>query len=336
MNKNQTYADAAIVRAIELQALVTWMLFDLIDRLNTLQKEIQGAIAFYDPQNAAQGEELVQAARAKIQDAYREIENRVGENFEEAANIQAEHERDDLFALFGIGIEPIAGAVILDGLIIVGLTLSDAIRRQMGELEFRTAGAIRRGVQQSDSVSKLIERINGTSELGGEAITKIVEPSQRALEQLMRTAAEAVQEKVREKSVEAVIEKSEAEATPVKFVRYAWQSIAVLDSRTTQLCQTYHFKIWNAELKPVGHHLPFLPVPRHLYCRSRHVVIVLDDDPLTDETFVAWMNRQSDEQKKKAFGARAYDLWKAKKISDSDLIRSRERQLTFEQFKKRT
>lgn len=337
MSPNQQYADAAVICSIHLQALTTWLLFALIDRLDLLQKEIQSAIAFYDP-SGTDADALIEAARQKIQEAYREIEARISADYEEMATEAAKKERDDLFVIFGLEFDPVTGAAILAGLVIVGLTLSESIKRQMGELEFRTIGALRRGIQNGDTLGELIQRINGSSDLGGEMVSKVVEPSQRAIEQLARTATEAIQERSRELSVDAAVAEIEAnppepETPTAKFIRYGWISLAILDARTTSLCRSYHGKIWDKDHKPINHALPWLEIPRHPYCRSRHTVIILDDPPARKETFAEWMARQDEAEQKRIFGAKALELWRRKVISDSDLIRSRERQLTFEQFR---
>jgi hypothetical protein len=337
-NLNQQYADAALIRSIDLQALATHMLIPLIERLQTLQREIRAAVAFYEPKES-DTDAIVSAASEKIRAAYAEIERRLTEDFEQMAGIAAEKERDDLLAIFGVEIDAVTGAAILGGLVIAGLSLSELVRRQMGDLEFRTVAVIRRGVQNQDSLGELIDRLEGRSaaEL---TLTPVIEPSQRAIEQATRTATEAVHERARELSViqaEEVAEEAADTSQPAKkFLRYGWQSIAVLDTRTTTLCRQYHGKIWSKDHKPIGHDLPWFEIPRHPYCRSTHVVVILDENPAKDETFAQWMARRSEAEQEKIFGKRALGLWKRGVISDSDLIRSRERQLTFDDLKKRT
>lgn len=351
MNENQQYADAAIIRSIDLQAITTFMLIELIARLELLQREILSAVAFYDPQSA-DADAIAAAAADVIRSAYVEIERRLTEDFERMAELAAEKERDALLLFFGVEIDPVTGAAILAGLVIAGLSLSELIQRQANEMQFRAISMIRRGVQNKDSLGELMNRLEGrsTAEI---TMAPVIEPSKRALEQATRTATEAINERARELSVERADQVATEindlpEETPgkpapgmrakkaKKFIRYGWKSIAVLDARTTALCTRYHGKIWDKDHKPIGHDLPWFEIPRHPYCRSTHVIILLDDSPAKNETFAEWMKRKSDAEKEAIFGKRALGLWRRKVITDSDLIRSKEKQMTFEQFSKRT
>lgn len=355
MNENQKYADAAIIRSIDLQALATFMLIELIARLELLQRELRSAVAFYDPQSA-DADAIAQAAAQVIRAAYAEIERRMTEDFERMAELAAEKERDALLTFFGVEIDAVTGAAILAGLVIAGLSLSEVIQRQANELQFRAISMIRRGVQNKESLGELMDRLEGRS-AGEITMAPVIEPSTRALEQATRTATEAINERARELSVERAEQAAEEvaalpEETPEpapgkpapgmrvrkakKFIRYGWQSIAVLDARTTSLCRNYHGKIWDKDHKPIGHDLPWFEIPRHPYCRSTHVIILLDDSPAKTETFAEFMKRKSDAEKEAIFGKRALGLWRRKVISDSDLIRSKERQMTFDEFSKRT
>lgn len=341
MNENQLFADAALIRTIELQSVATWLLSGWLRKLDELQRDIQAAIALHDPTDAGSAalELLLEDVREKIRDVFTEIEARATESFDEIGQIQAAHEREQMLLIFGI-IIPFFTLIRAADLEVNGVKVSEWLKRTAGDLELRVTSLIRRGVTGGDGIGKLIERLKGGSD--ADIQTPAVAPSKTSIATLTRTAVESIAARTRENAGAALVEvnpptQPEAEPDkPAKAINYGWQQISVLDGRTTQICRNYAFKIWDLNFKPIRHSLPYDGgVPRHHYCRSSIVLILLDSDPAKVETFTEWMERQTEEKKRKIFGSKAYELWKAKKIADSDLIRSEDRQLTFEQLKNR-
>ena len=343
MNENQLFADAALIRTIELQSVATWLLSGWLRKLDTLQREIQGAIALHDPTDASGAalELLLEDVREKIADVFAEIEARVTEAFDEIGEIQAAHEQEQMLLIFGI-ILPAFALIRAADLEVNGVKVGEWLKRTAGDLEMRVTSLIRRGVTGGDNIGKLIERLKGGSET--DIQTPAVAPSKTSVTTLTRTAVQAIAARTRENAgaslpvfeVNPPVQPEAEQAKPPTVINYGWQQISVLDSRTTQICRDYAFKIWDRNFKPIKHSLPYDGgVPRHAYCRSAVNLILLDIDPAKVETFAEWMERQAEEKKRAIFGSKAYELWKAKKIADSDLIRSEDRQLTFEQLKNR-
>lgn len=344
---NERYRDAILLRSVELQSVATWLLGEYLQKLERLQKDIVAAIAFHDPREPGPAlEELVEQVKDKIAEVYDELRRRLEADSEELQAIQEEFERDTLFAVFGVTVAAAAVASVeISGLSVLGLTITDWMKRQQADLEFRAIGNIRRGVEAGDSLGALIERVKGTSELEGESLVRVVDPSRRALTQATRTIVEGVATRARERVAEALppdtlVIPQDAPETALepkpRRMRYGWQQISILDGRTSAICRRYAFKIWNANFEPIGHDLPYNGgVPRHPHCRSQIVMILLDEDPSKDLTFAKWQASIAEEEKKKAFGSKAYELFKSGKLDASGLLRSTEKQLTFDDLRKR-
>jgi len=100
-----------------------------------------------------------------------------------------------------------------------------------------------------------------------------------------------------------------------------WQQISVLDNRTTQVCQDYAFKVWNAKLEPVGHSLPFNGgPPRHWHCRSI-LLPLMDGKPVEEMSFKQWFDGLSDTAQDETFGVKA-KLFRSGKVPAADLFKN--------------
>lgn len=120
-----------------------------------------------------------------------------------------------------------------------------------------------------------------------------------------------------------------------------FQQFSTLDSRTSNICIAYSGAIWDVELQPVGHALPFNGgTPRHWRCRSFIVPIVKSFEDLgidlpelppavrssidgivpADTTYEEWLKKKSAAFQDTVLGSGTADLWRAGKINFSDLV----------------
>jgi hypothetical protein len=329
-NPNRLFADWILVRTIQLQAVASWMLAELLVSLRDLEAEIVAEISKVNPtatqslsQRKARLQHLLDEIEQRIKDVYAEMEARAGDYFQELADIEADEQRDKLALIFGVA--PVGGRIKLSDILtlsIIGATLGEWFESMQTDYVFRMRTILVQGVGAGLSLDDILGTMRGIS-------TPIPLPSptttaSRSLETVLRTGVEEVSDEVLSRT---------AERMPAKTIRMGWQSIAVLDSRTTQLCRAYAFKIWTLDHKPIGHSLPFLPVPRHYNCRSRIIPIHLDDDPVNDLTFKQWLDSLSVADQNKIFGETRMRLYREGKITEADLIRQQERSISLDDLR---
>lgn len=333
MNNNEQFADWITLRTILLQSVATWILRDMLKQLEKLESAIVSELLAADINSGntirernARLTEFADTVAERIKKVYAELRDRTESDFETIADIEADEQKKQFLAFFGeqvkrAGISKIAQASIL------GASAAEWLDKQAEDLTFRAQAAARSGMDAGDSPEKMMRRIKGWDGIGPDAeaiaIAPIITPSKRALETTIRTGVEAVAEEVLTRT---------SEQAPKSF-RMGWQSIAVLDGRTTEICKAHAFKIWTRDFKPVGHKIPFQRVPRHPMCRSRIVPYMLDDETTKEFSFKEWIGRLTEAEQNRIFGESRMKLWRAKQLTDSDLIRQQSRALSLEDFR---
>lgn len=100
-----------------------------------------------------------------------------------------------------------------------------------------------------------------------------------------------------------------------------YQSIAVLDNKTTKRCASLHGKIWYksqgytvAKLKSLNYWFP-----RHFRCRSVVYPLTSDSKPMT-QNFKQFFDKQSDEFKKEFLGDSRFNLYKTGKLEVNEFL----------------
>lgn len=299
------------------------MLNDLLVSLRQLQDDIAAQISQINPsgthslnQRTNRLQHLLDEVETRIKEVYAEMEARAGDYFQELADIEADEQRDKIAAIFGVA--PSGGRIKLSdvlALTIIGNTLGQWFDSMAAGYSFRVRSVLVQGFGAGLKADAVLAQLEAM---------KTTEAASRSLETVLRTGVEEVSDEVLERTAERV---------PAKSIRMGWQSIAVLDARTTQLCRAYAFKIWTLDKKPIGHTLPFLPVPRHYNCRSRIIPIALDDDPVNDLTFKEWLSGLSVDDQNKIFGKGRMDLYRRGKLTDADLMRQQERSISLDDLR---
>lgn len=305
------------------------MLAELLVSLRDLEDEIVSEVAKVNPtathslsQRRARLQHLLEEIEQRIKDVYAEMALRAGEYFDELADIEADEQRDKMGVIFGVSLT--GGRIKLSDILtltIIGNTLGQWFDAMQSDYSFRVRSILVQGVGAGLNRDDILDALRGLK-------TPIPSPSptttaSRSLETVLRTGVEEVSDEVVTRTAERI----------PKTIRMGWQSIAVLDARTTSLCRAYAFKIWTLDYKPIGHTLPFLPVPRHYYCRSRIIPIHLDDDPVNDLTFSQWLNTLSREEQDKIFGPGRMKLYRDGKLTEADLMRQQERSISLDDLR---
>lgn len=331
--------DLSTIRQIDLQRVATWMLLQLTAQLDLLRDELVNSLVTISPTGvdsygAQQNRlaKLIARTEEQITKVYQELTSRMEGYFQDLADIEEEDQRKRMLAIFGLDIG--RSKIDADAMLILGATLAGWFDQQAGNLQFRISRTLADGVLNGDTLDKLLDRIKGTKDTGFH--DGPLEASKTEGEMVLRTAADTIPNEVSEAIAENNPEPEPAEPTQsATVIRYGWQQISVLDNRTTQICRAYAWKIWNMHFEPVGHKLPYDGgPPRHANCRS-HIVMILLDDPVKETTFKDWLNQKPQAAQDKIFGKKKMDMWRRGVITDTDLIRQRDRQLTLDEFRAR-
>ena len=329
MTNSEKFSDWIILRTIQLQAVSTWILRDVINRLEKLEAEILTALA----QSGLDGTQAGREQRANMRDfkdgvdklitaAFKELASRIEDDFDTLSAVEEKKQRE-IFALW-LAAPGAVNIAIGSNVNILGSSIRDTLGKQAGDLQFRIEQAIQAGLDAGDDASKLRRRVKGWPGTGEQAdaiaITPATKQTERALEQTIRTGVQEIADEV---------QTGLGSALP-KTIRIGWQQISVLDSRTTQICRAYAFKTWDKDFNPTGAvKLPFNGgVPRHVNCRSRIVLYMLDDGPTPELTFKQWVDRLEPEKQKQIFGDTRLKMWREGKLSDQDLIRQQWRAIS--------
>jgi len=345
MTRADQYVEFATIRQIELQGVATWILRQLVQTLRDLETDIISDLFRIDPTGTLRAryrqerqEKLLQAVKAKLREVYRELENRIGDYMQETADIQEEHERKVFAALWGLDLTPIQFAV--GSMLILGATIGDHLDKVRQDALFRISKTIRNGTINSTPAGDIADTIKGR---GPMPTTPEIETQARGIEIAVRTGMDQIANDIPGDLVEATPEEPvnpeepEGEQTIRGAISpHGWQQISILDNRTSQICQDYAFRLWDANYKPIGHDLPYNGgPPRHNYCRSRIVMVFLDDPLPTRQTFDEWLAKMRKPRASKTFGEKKMRLYSKELITSNELIRQHDRPISPEELRGR-
>ena len=337
MTKNELSARLAVETAVDLHRVAEGFIVGMMVRLHQLEADIVAAIALRrDGRASFQLEAILDDTNKLIAEAFTELANRVEQETDDLAEAVQERERRNWLLLFGF---PVTAAILLPTgaeMLVAGATARSWLWRQGGDFSFRVNALIRNAFSAAGAtggapdLGELIHKLQGRTP---DSPTPTIAQTERAAQTTVKTTAETVGTKVRE-----AVGLAGGESAPSgTVIRYGWQQISVLDSRTTDICRAYAFKIWNASFEPVGHSLPYDGgVPRHPNCRSTICIHLLDEDPLKDMTFGQWLRTLTEAQQASIFGPGRMKLWREGKITDADLIDQQRRALTLDEFNNKT
>ena len=131
-----------------------------------------------------------------------------------------------------------------------------------------------------------------------------------------------------------------------------YQSIAVLDGKTSDVCIAYSNAKYTKDFKPIGNSPRYFPTPRHFRCRSTHIPILktwrelgIDEDELPigtqssdmgylpqDYSFIDFLKLKTQAQQNEILGNGKAQLWRDGKITLSDLVNQQGRTLTLREL----
>ena len=131
---------------------------------------------------------------------------------------------------------------------------------------------------------------------------------------------------------------------------------ATFDNRTSVICMELDGLQWDLNYKPIGHSKPFPSAIAHWNCRSTQVPVTksweelgskvkvevpvgtrasMDGQVAGGQNYQQWLGTKSKAFQQEVLGVQKQKLWKAGKISFSDLVNQRGHPLTLEQLKRK-
>lgn len=325
MNKAEQIMTLALIRQIELQRVSTWMLQQLLPELDDIGNKIAIKVMEVDPfavNRAVYQRQRLTNLQAEVDqlifEVLRELAMRTEDYFKEINEISEEENRRNWFLIYGAGITIADASKIPE---IMGVPVVDHFNKIANDLNFRTAISLRDAHQGAGNSAEMAERARQIARLPASPI----EQAKRSVEVTIRTGVDDIPTDVEVRS------EPKSEIDP-----HGWQHISVLDSKTSDICRGRAWKIWDEEKKPVGHSLPFSSPPLHPYCRSRLIMVFLNQPTVAPLTFPQFVGSLPEATAARLFGSANLKLWKQGKLTNSQLIRQQGRPMTIEALSERT
>ncbi len=214
--------------------------------------------------------------------------------------------------------------------------------RQAEDLSFRYANAVRQGITQGEDMQSIIRRVFGSKRLGTPGIGFPADV-------LRRNASALVHDSIMTVANNASMAVYKANNDIMKGYRY----LSTLDGNICTRCIARSSSTWDLDFKPIGDSLPYEPTPIHVNCRCKILPILKSyrelgadiDEPPTgtrasdlgqipaDTSFSAFLKRHDKSYQDDLLGPGRADMWRAGKLSLSDLVGQNNRPLTLAQLR---
>lgn len=352
-SSNDALVDLYIERAIDLLRLESGTRNKVLALLNDLEGELVGSLAKVDPTGVGQLsaqrkrlQNLLTSVRSAIRSSYRDVNSLMANEIREVVDLEATWTGTAINSVTKIDLV-IGGLTrqfldnIVSDVLIQGAASKDWWSRQAGGLADKFADEMRRGVALGETNDDLVARVRGKPGQPG-----IMDIAENSATRLVRTSVQAAANSGRE----AMYQKNDDLITSLQ-----WH--ATLDTRTSIWCitrdgHTYsntpeHFSKDNGPAWLEG------PGKLHWNCRSTSVPVLkswrdlgIDADEIPQSTrasmdgqvpaqqsFEAWLKKQSAARQDTVLGAGKAALWRSGKIGFRDLLDQSGRPLTTEQLR---
>lgn len=214
-------------------------------------------------------------------------------------------------------------AGILPGLLILGSSLRDYWRKLATDFAYRVNAAVKTAQRAPEAANKAaLTTIFGTKRADGQPGGDIG-TARRAATALVQTGAHAASQDARLAAFKA---------NGVKF--FEWH--AVLDAKVCPICAMRSGKLYAIDGQPIGHDVPFIPIPIHPF--DRCICLPHSGDPPADGganvlQFNEWLMSLTDEQENELLGVGRADLFRRGVITLNDLINQNGRLMSLAELK---
>lgn len=199
-------------------------------------------------------------------------------------------------------------AGVMSGLLILGSSLKDWWRKQATDLVYKVSASVKNAARLPEStraaVTKVLGQTRGIGQAGDLGIAR-------------RNAASIVQTTVQAAASDARL--AALKANGVKY--FEWH--AILDAKVCPECAMRAGKLYTVDGEPVGHKIPYVPIPVHFH--DRCIALPHSGDPPADGgphalQFNDWLKSLTDEQENDFLGKGRAELYRRGVITLNDLI----------------
>jgi hypothetical protein len=334
MTLNQSLAETLRKRQLYLMRHQASFRAEIDKYLGTLGKAISAEIVSISPGEPLRAayrrqrvDKLIEAVASIIGSSYRDINGFSTRELSGLAQVESLYLLNTINSLLEKNLSNIAldageAAVLARSSLITGAPMKDWWDQQSESLQASFAQQMRMGMLGGESDAQLVSRVRGTSGMG--FADGIMQVSRRKAYILVRGASSSVVSATRTK---AVLD------NPNIFSGI--QQVSVLDGRTSVICCSYAGKAWELPgYKPIGHSLPYNGgVPRHPNCRSTEIPVIKGESPADDIGFDDFIEGKSPGELDDLLGKGRAQLYRAGKITLSDLVDQHGRPLTLDQLR---
>ena len=330
-NLSEDIADLTISRQLVLQRVANGLSKDVAEHYTAMIDDIRTTIL--------RSGNISNRLRQTIKDIKEQLSvPNYDKDFKELAKQEVEYTQKAYNSIVGVDIfknipPDSAMASILNTSLIEGATISAWMKDLEASQAFDVERAVKLGMTLGETNAQLATRLMNTLDV-----------SRRHAESIVITGTSAITNQAR-------MEFYSANDDIIK----GYQSISVLDGKTSEICIAYSNLKYDIDKKPIGHNLPFRQTPRHFRCRSTHIPILktwreigIDEDELPggtqssdmgylpqDYSFNDFLKLKSKAQQDDILGKGKAELWRDGKINLSQLVNQQGRTLTLKELKEK-
>lgn len=324
MTPNEQSVNEALLDALDVQAVSLGLLREYLNDLRELEVALQLEMLGTTVESITDLSlfQLLSRLDAKIDSVMGALASRFEDDAREIAVAEEERQTRALLGIFQVAVAIKSSSVEIVAAPIAGVTIANSMGRLAADLKYRIASGLRREIANGRTMVEASEVLMR----GSPGSAPVLNSTVNGLEVLVVTQMKGVADQARVSVVE------QAGAQLRERLVYGWQHISVLDNRTSDICWSRAFKVWDADRNPKGHDIPFAMPPLHPRCRSRIAMVDLSQSVVGEFTFRQWAQRQGVAVLSRLFGAQMVARWTTGGITDADLLRSR-RGISLEEFK---
>jgi SPP1 gp7 family putative phage head morphogenesis protein len=314
--------DSAVELQLDLMRASAGISRDVLRVLLRMERELAVKVG---------GEDLAAATKKRLNAQLVEVKARIKEYYAEASGVAAAGVSAISEVTAAVTASVLPGSVLPTQTVLERIAASSVIQgapqaewwaRQSADTAFRFANTVRQGVASGETNQQIISKVRA-----------FLDTSRANAAALVQTSVATVGNDARQ----AVFE---ANSDIIKKYR----AVATLDTHTCERCAPLDGLEWNPDGSAIKHKYPKPRYPLHFNCRCLLLPVVFDgepggmrasaDGPVSAKlTFSGWLERQSKAKQQEVLGKGRAELYRAGKITLSDLVSGNGKPLTIDQLK---
>ena len=355
MNVNEKILDKITGDAINIQRYESTVQRQVIQQLRDLESQIVSELKLSNVVDAVRKQTqdkrlkaLLKKTRNTIAVAYKDIANSQLVILSEVAELSELQTVNALNTSIKSNISsPVMSQTMLKTIasdtLIEGSPTKEWWARKSAGFQAKFEDTIRMGMLQGQTTDNIVKELIGT---------RVNKFKDGALEAQRRGAEAVVRSSIQTVANTARLDTYANNSDIIKGIEWS----ATFDNRTSVICMELDGLQWDMNYKPIGHSKPFPSAIAHWNCRSTQVPVTksweelgskvkvevpistrssMDGQVAGGQNYQQWLGKKSKAFQQEVLGVEKQKLWKAGKISFSDLVNQRGHPLTLEQLKRK-